>query len=151
MGRKTTLCSSQVTNKRYLTQENLDMAKKEKPLEGNWISSDSSTKQRHKDNVKVRIDKTQQNSRCTWYGDRDEMINHIISECSKLARREDKTRHDWVGKGIHWELCKKSKFDHTNKWYMYDPESVQENETHKPLCDFEIQTDNLILTDVQTL
>ena len=22
---------------------------------------------------------------------------------------------------IHWELCKKLKFDHANKWYMYNP------------------------------
>ena len=27
---------------------------------------------------------------------------------------------------------------------MHDPESVHENETHKYLCDFEIQTDHLI-------
>ena len=27
----------------------------------------------------------------------------------------NKTRHDWVGKVIHWEMCKKFKFDHTNK------------------------------------
>ena len=29
-----------------------------------------------------------------------------------------------MGKVIHWELCKKFKFDHTNKWYMLNPESV---------------------------
>ena len=53
-------------------------------------------------------------------GDREETINHIISECSKLAQRDYKARHDWVGKGIHWEMCKKLKFDHTNKWYMHN-------------------------------
>ena len=35
--------------------------------------------------IKARIDKTQQNSKCRLCGDRDETINHIISECSKLA------------------------------------------------------------------
>ena len=35
--------------------------------------------------IKARIDKTQQNSRCWLCGDRDEIISHIISECSKLA------------------------------------------------------------------
>ena len=35
--------------------------------------------------IKVRINKTQQNSKCRLCGDRDESINHIISECSKLA------------------------------------------------------------------
>ena len=65
--------------------------------------------------IKARIDKTQQNSKCRLCGDRDETINHIISECSKLAQREYKARHDWVGKMIYWEMCKKFKFDHTNK------------------------------------
>ena len=27
----------------------------------------------------------------------------------------------------HWEQCKKFKFHHMNKWYMYNTESVQEN------------------------
>ena len=35
--------------------------------------------------IKARIDKTQQNSICWLCGDRDETINYIISECSKLA------------------------------------------------------------------
>ena len=46
--------------------------------------------------------------------DKDEIINHIISDCSKLAERGYKTRQDWVEKVIHWELCKKQKFDETN-------------------------------------
>ena len=80
--------------------------------------------------VKAKIDKVQQNNKCNLCGERDEMINHI-SEFSKLVQREYKTRHDWMGKGIHWELCKKLKFDHTMKWCMYKPESILENETYK--------------------
>ena len=38
-----------------------------------------------------------------------------MSECSKIAQWEYKARHDWVGKVIHWEMCRKFKFDHTNK------------------------------------
>ena len=68
----------------------------------------------------------------------------MISECSKLAQIGYKTRHNWMGKVIHEEFCKKFKFDHTNKWYMYNSESVLENEVHKLLWDFEIQTDHLI-------
>ena len=49
-----------------------------------------------------------------------------------------------MGKLIHRELCKKLKFDHTNKWYKRNPDSVLENETHKILWDFEIQTDHQI-------
>ena len=69
--------------------------------------------------IKARIDKTQQNSKCRLCDDRDETINHIISECCKLARKEYKDRHDWVDKAIHREMCKKFKFEHAYKWYMH--------------------------------
>ena len=68
----------------------------------------------------------------------------MIIECSKLAQKEYMTRHDWVVKVIHCELCKTFKFDHTNKWYMHNPASVLENDTHKLLWDFDIQADHLI-------
>ena len=73
-----------------------------------------------------------------------ETIDDIIFECIKLAQKNYKTRYDWTGKVIHWELCKKLKFDHTNKWYMHNPESVLNNETQKLLWDFAIHTDSLI-------
>ena len=85
---------------------------------------------------KSRIDKTQQNSKCRLCADRDETINHIISECSKLAQKDYKARHDWVSKVIHWEMCRKFQFDHTNKWYMQNPAPVLENYSHKLLWDF---------------
>ena len=74
----------------------------------------------------------------------DETINHIISKCSKLEPKEYKARHDWVGKVIHWEMCKKFKFDHAKKWYMHNPALVLENVTEKMLWDFDIQTDHVI-------
>ena len=83
--------------------------------------------------IKARIDKTQQNSKCRLCSDRDETINHIISECSKLAQKEYKARHDWVGKVIHWEMWRKFQFDHTNKWYMHNPTPVRENDSRKLL------------------
>ena len=94
--------------------------------------------------IKARMDKTQQNSKCRLCGDRDETINHIISECSKLAQKEYKARHDSVGKVIHWEMYKKFRFDHANKWYMHNPALVLENDTNKLLWDFDSQTDHLI-------
>ena len=83
--------------------------------------------------IKARIDKTQQNSKCRVCADRDETINHIISECSKLAKKEYKARHDWAGNVIHWEMSKKFKFDHANKWYMHNPAPVLENDTQTPM------------------
>ena len=93
--------------------------------------------------IKARIDKTQQNSKCRLCGDRDETVNHI-NDYSKLAQKEYKTKQDWVGKVIHWEMCKKFKYDHTNKWYMLNTSPVLENDAHKLLWDFDIHTDHLI-------
>ena len=94
--------------------------------------------------IKARIDKMQRNSKCRLCGDRDEKINHI-SGCSKLAQKEFKAQHDWVDKVINWELCKKFKFNHMNKWYIHNLAFVLENEMHKHLWDSKIQMDHLIL------
>ena len=37
--------------------------------------------------IKVKIDNMQQNRKYRLCGDKDETINHIISECSKLAQK----------------------------------------------------------------
>ena len=41
-------------------------------------------------------------------------------------------------------MCRKFQFDHINKWYMHNPAPVLENDSHKRLWDFNIQTDHLI-------
>ena len=82
-----------------------------------------------------------------WYIKFSEILRYKQITWS-LSRRPDLmiiNKNDRVGKGIHWELCKKMKFDHTTKWYVHKPKSVLENETHTILWDFEIQTDHLIL------
>ena len=55
-------------------------------------------------------------------------------------------RLDWVRKVIQWKSCKKLRFGSTNKWYIYNPKSVPENETRKVFRDFKIHTDHLIST-----
>ena len=89
--------------------------------------------------MKARIDKTQQNSNCRLCGDRDGIIHHIISKCSKLAQKAYKISHDWVGKMIHWKLCKKFNFDHRNKWYTYNRHLLLKI-SRKLLWEFDIQT-----------
>ena len=61
-----------------------------------------------------------------------------FAEFSKLAEKEYNTRHNWVGKVIFWELCKRLKFDLIIKWYLLKPESDLESETHNIFWDFEI-------------
>ncbi len=74
----------------------------------------------------------------------DETINHLISECSKMAQKEYKRRHDWEGKMIHWDICRKFSIHVSDKWYNHEPQSVVENETCKILWDLTVQTDHII-------
>ena len=41
----------------------------------------------------------------------DEVVSHILSECSKMAQREYKCRHGWVGKKVYWEVSKQCRVD----------------------------------------
>ena len=47
------------------------------------------------------------------------------------AARGLETTTTTTTKVIHWKLNKAVKFGHVDKCYMYKPESLQENETHK--------------------
>ena len=45
----------------------------------------------------------------------------------QTTTNEWKTRGEWVGKLIHWELDKRLNFDYTTKMYRHKPKSLQEN------------------------
>ena len=94
--------------------------------------------------IKAKIDKTQAQSKCRLCGKADETVRHIVCDCPMLAQREHKRRHDWVGKKIHWEVCRKIGFDVNEKWYKHEPDKVVENYSWKILWDFTIQTDHVI-------
>ena len=74
----------------------------------------------------------------------DETINHIVSECPKLAQREYKRRHDWIGRRIHCEICRGNAIHAKSKWYEDQLEAVIENDSCKKLLDFTVQTDHFI-------
>ena len=84
--------------------------------------------------MKAKVDKNQ-NSKCRLCGNRNKTVDPIISECSKLVQK-----HDWDTQ------CKGLKIDDATEWYAHKPAYVLENEAHKILYDFEIQTDHLIPT-----
>ena len=94
--------------------------------------------------VKHHIDKSIDDPLCRKCGKRGESVQHMISECEKLAQKEFKRRHDNVAKKIHWELCKKNGLEHREKWYEHNPEGVAENEGVKVLWDMNMQCDNVI-------
>ena len=94
--------------------------------------------------IKAKIDNTQEQSKCRMCGEKDETVNHLISECSKMAQREYKRRHDWVGRRVHWDVCRKYGIEVKDKWYQHEPGSVIENDKCKILWDFTVQTDHII-------
>ena len=55
----------------------------------------------------------------------DEMINHLLSECSEMAQKEYKR--------IYWDVCKKNKIQVKEKWCEHEPAPVTENEECKIL------------------
>ena len=61
----------------------------------------------------------QKNSKWNLSGDRNEEVNRIISECSKLTQQEYMCRRSWLGNMIHWELWKTLKFVILTQIRMY--------------------------------
>ncbi|XP_063592543.1 uncharacterized protein LOC134769733 [Penaeus indicus] len=57
--------------------------------------------------TKFKIDKTIDTPFYRMCGNKNETVTHIISECSMLAQREYKRRHDNAAKYVHWRLCEK--------------------------------------------
>ena len=100
--------------------------------------------------IKSIIENTQQNSKCRLCVHWDGAVNHI-GQRTKLVQKENKVKPSWMGKVIHWESDKIIKFDHTTEWYMRKQQSLLQNEAHKILLDFEIETKHLIPTGGQDL
>ena len=94
--------------------------------------------------IKFHIDKTIDSPLCRMCGERLESVYHLVSECSKLAQREYKRRHDDVARYTHWQLCEKGGFERASKWYEQKPEGVLENEDCKLLWNFSIQCDRMV-------
>ena len=89
----------------------------------NKCATTTSTNKNNNSNSNNNDDDDNNNNKNSKYrlcDDRDETINHIISECSKLAQKDYKTRHYWAGKVIN-KMCKKFKFDYMNKSYLPNP------------------------------
>ena len=94
--------------------------------------------------IKHKIDKTSENPLCRMCGNKGETVQHLICECSKLAQREYKRRHDNIAKLIHWKLCEKYGLERKEKWFEHCPEGAVENNDVKLIWDINIQCDNVI-------
>ena len=78
-------------------------------------------------------------------GETGKTISHIVSECSRLARRECQRRHDNVTRMVHWKLREKFNLEKSEKGYLHNPQTVNENVNHKIIWNMSIQCDNVIV------
>ena len=53
--------------------------------------------------IKVKIN-NMQNSKCKPCDERNEIDDHITSECTKLKQKIYWSRNDWIGKMTHWDF-----------------------------------------------
>ena len=81
---------------------------------------------------------------CRICREHNESVEHILSNCQKLANSEYKQRHDRVAAAIHWGMCIDSGFETSTPWFLHYAEKVLENEHYKILWDFLIQCDRTI-------
>ena len=71
---------------------------------------------------KYKIDKSVDTPICRKCGEKSESVGHLVSECSKLAQKEHKKKHDNVARIVHWELCGKHGLERSEKWYSHEPQ-----------------------------
>ena len=59
--------------------------------------------------IKTKIDKIQNQSKCILciLCKNDETVRYIVCEYPMVTQREYKRRYGWVGRKIHWEICRK--------------------------------------------
>ena len=79
------------------------------------------------------IHKTRSRAKCRMCAEKNETVFHIVSECSKLAQKQYKHRHDTVCKHVHWLLCKANNIKVQPQWYNYMPNAVEETNEIKIL------------------
>ena len=94
--------------------------------------------------MKFHVHKTVESPLCRVCNEKGESMGHLVSECSKLAQREHKRRHDNVARIIHWELCRLYELNGADKWFKHQRSSVLETDRIKVLWDFNIQRDYII-------
>ena len=92
--------------------------------------------------IKAKIDKQAVSSKYRLCKSTEESVSHIVCECSVLAPREHKGRHDGVTKAVHWCLCRKYGLKVAGKWYEHVSGKVRESEKVQILWDFSVQTDH---------
>ena len=74
----------------------------------------------------------------------NESVDHLISGCPVLAKKEYIERHNTVAGYVHWNLCKHYNMETKLNWYEHNPLTVVDNQQATILWDMPIHTDREI-------
>ena len=66
--------------------------------------------------ILAKIDNVTEDSKCRLCQEKDEIIDHLISLCSKIAQTDYKERHNKVASMLHGNQCKKYYLTASEKW-----------------------------------
>ncbi|XP_048578959.1 uncharacterized protein LOC125560711 [Nematostella vectensis] len=94
--------------------------------------------------VKAKTEKQQISPLCRMCGLKDETVNHLLCECSKMAQSQYKHRHGNMVSIVHWAIAKELGFEVKEKWYEHELLPVIEKPDLKILWGVTIQTDREI-------
>ena len=95
-------------------------------------------------NYRNKIIKDGTNPKCRLCHEHDETIDHIISGCPVLAKKEYLERHDKALIYMHWKICKHYDIAVPSRWYEHKPSTVMEGKDVVILWDMPIHTDKEI-------
>lgn len=93
------------------------------------------------------IMKTGNDPTCRFCHQHQETIDHLVSGCPILAKKEYLERHNKVAQYVHWKVCQHYGIKVLNHWYEHQIVPVTENERVLILWDFAIQTDRTIMAN----
>ena len=60
-------------------------------------------------------------------------MDHIVSGCEVLAKKEYISRHNNAAAYLHWSICKDHDIEISDKWYLQESETVMHNKGKKVL------------------
>ena len=75
----------------------------------------------------------------------EETVDHILSGCEVLAKKEYISRHNKVAAYLYWNICKDNDIEVTDKWYEHKPETVMHNKDNNitTMWDMPVSTDRM--------
>ena len=72
-------------------------------------------------------------SKCRIFSQYEETMDHIVSGCEVLAKKEYISRHNNAAAYLHWSICKDHDIEISDKWYLQESETVMHNKGKKVL------------------